>query len=210
MFFVQNGTPWNTIQFFYYYLFFFSILAGISTNEILIKSKKVTKLLILSIVFIFTILGSWATLQHYLPPMPQAIVSPNEYEALKFLSTQPDGIVLTYPFDEDKAKAAVNNPPRPLYLYDSTAYVSAISGKQVYLEDEVNLNITGYDWLNRKKEIIDWHNEHDLSKAKEFLIKNKIKYVYWLSGQHAFWGDKQLGLVKIFDNKEAMIFLFKK
>ena len=78
MFFVQNGTPWNTIQFFYYYLFFFSIFAGIVISWL---NKR------FAVIFlIFAVLGAWTTLQHYLPRMPQSLVSKNEIEALDFFS----------------------------------------------------------------------------------------------------------------------------
>src|SRR3990172_3661184 len=90
--------------------------------------------------------NSIGTLGHYLPARPPAMISNEELEALKFLSTQPMGVVLTYPFDKFKAKEAEANPPRPLYLYESTAYVSSFAKKPVFLEDEVNLDITGYAW----------------------------------------------------------------
>ena len=131
MFFVQRGTPWNTIQFFYYYLFFFSILAGISTSLLLEKLKYVFKIYLLSLLILFTLLGVWSTMQHYLPLMPQAKISTLEMEALDFLKNQSQGIVLTYPFDVVMSKEAESNPPRPLFLYESTAYVSAFSQKSV-------------------------------------------------------------------------------
>ena len=34
VFFLQKGTPWNTIQFFYYSLFFSGILAGVAMPEL--------------------------------------------------------------------------------------------------------------------------------------------------------------------------------
>jgi len=212
MFFVQRGTPWNTIQFFYYYLFFFSILAGISTSLLLEKLKYVFRRFLIIFILLFTILGVWSTMQHYLPLMPQAKISTLEMEALDFLKDQPQGVVLTYPFDAIMAKQAESNPPRPLFLYESTAYVSAFSQKDVFLEDEVNLNIMGYDWKKRRQDVLDWYEESDEKKARQFLKDNNIAYVYWLKNlpgntyQHAYLGDSQLGLTKIFENKEVTIF----
>ena len=209
MFLVQNGTPWNTIQFFYYYLFFFAIFAGISMSWIKTNFKYY-------LFLIFVILGAWSTLQHYLPKMPQAFISNNEKEALSFLSEQPDGVVLTYPFDGDKAKEAIANPPRPLYFYDSTAYVSAFSKKQVFLEDEVNLNIMGYDWKSRRKEVLSFISNLDIEVGKNFLKTNDIKYLYLvkenspLQGELLRLGSKELGLVKIFENKEVIIYEYAK
>lgn len=207
MFFVQNGTPWNTIQFFYYYLFFFAVLAGIVMSQIKSKSKYI-------VFAIFAIFSSWSTLQHYLPKMPQAIISNDEIEALNFLLREPEGIVLTYPFDSDKAKAANNNPPRPLYFYDSTAYVSAFSGKQVFLEDEVNLNIMGYDWKSRRNEVLQFISNLDPVRGKEFLDKNNIKYLYLvkenspLQGELLKLGSADLGLKKIFENKVSILYRY--
>ena len=212
MFFVQRGTPWNTIQFFYYYLFFFSILAGISMSLLLEKLKYVFRRFLIIFILLFTILGVWSTMQHYLPLMPQAKISTLEMEALDFLKDQPQGVVLTYPFDAIMAKQAESNPPRPLFLYESTAYVSAFSQKDVFLEDEVNLNIMGYDWKKRRQDVLDWYEESDEKKARQFLKDNNIAYVYWLKNlpgntyQHAYLGDSQLGLTKIFENKEVTIF----
>lgn len=205
IFFVQNGTPWNTIQFFYYYLFFFAILAGIVMSQIKSRFKYI-------IFVIFAIFSSWSTLQHYLPKMPQAIISNDEIGALNFLFRQPQGIVLTYPFDSDKAKAANSNPPRPLYFYDSTAYVAAYSKKKVFLEDEVNLNIMGYDWKSRRNEVLQFISNLDSFKGKEFLDKNNIKYLYLvkenspLQGELLRLGSADLGLKKIFENKGYIIY----
>ncbi|MEK7168639.1 MAG: hypothetical protein AAB778_01375 [Patescibacteria group bacterium] len=207
MFFVQSGTPWNTIQFFFYYLFFFAIFAGIVMSQIKSRFKYI-------IFVIFAIFSSWSTLQHYLPKMPQAIISNDEIEALNFLSRQPQGIVLTYPFDSDKAKAANSNPPRPLYFYDSTAYVAAYSGKQVFLEDEVNLNIMGYDWKSRRNEVLQFISNLDPLKGKEFLDKNNIKYLYLvkenspLQGELLRLGSADLGLEEIFENKVSILYRY--
>lgn len=205
MFFVQTATPWNTIQFFYYGLFFFAVFAGIAMNQIKYKLKYL-------IFVVFAIFSSWTTLQHYLPKMPQAIVSNDEIEALRFLEKQPDGVVLTYLFDTNKAKEAVKNPPRPLYFYDSTSYVTAYTNKEVFLEDEVNLNIMGYDWKSRRLDIEWFVSNLDPVKGKEFLSNNSIKYLYLikenspLSGELLKLGSADLGLKKIFENKVSIIY----
>lgn len=196
--FLQKGTSWNTIQFFYYSLFFSGILVGIVLG-------KLNKLLIVLFV-VLTIPTTILTLKDvYIPGRPPAMISREELSALKFLKNQPDGVVLTYPFDSIKAREAENNPPRPLYLYESTAYVSAFSGKTTFLEDEVNLDITGYDWRKRREGVKNWYKERDPEKAREFLRKNNIKYIYWINGQRAYLGESQLGLIRLFENKEVNI-----
>lgn len=141
MLFVQQGTAWNTIQFFYYSLFIAALYAGTAVR----KFPAVFQVLIV----LLTLPTAYLALQHYLPARPPAMISVHELSALKFLSQQPAGIVYTLPFDKKAADAAASHPPRPLYLYESTAYVAAFSGHPVWLEDTVNLNITGYDWQSR-------------------------------------------------------------
>jgi len=204
MFFVQKGTPWNTIQFFYYTIFFISILAGVVLGELKIKRSIAVG------IILFTIPTTFITLiQHYIPSRPPAKISSGELEALKFLSDEPTGVVLTFPFDKELAKLAEPYPPRPLYLYESTSYVSALSRKDVYLEDEVNLNITNYEWKQRREKSLELLNTLDHSVARSFLEDNNISYVYWVGDQRARLGEGQLGLIKIFENGEVDIYKVK-
>jgi hypothetical protein len=207
MFFLQTGTPWNTIQFFYYSLVFSGVLAGVFLGEWLETQKNnKKKILTITSILVLTLPTTMATLKHYLPARPPAKISHEELEALSFLSEQPDGVVLTYPFDRIAAEAAVTNPPRPLYLYESTAYVSAFGDKPVYLEDEVNLNITGYDWRNRREEVEGFLDSLDHQRVWSFLRENNITYVYWIKGQRARLGEGQLGMTRIFENSEVDIY----
>ncbi len=200
MLFVQKGTPWNTIQFFYYSLIFSAILAGIALKSL--KNKFIAIIIIL-----VTIPTTIITLKDvYIPSRPPAKISNSELEALSFLSKKNDGVVLTFPFDKSKADEAVNNPPRPLYLYDSTAYVSAYGNHPVFLEDEVNLNITDFNWRERRKEVEAFLNTLNQSEAKKFLKNNNINYVYLVKPQRAKLGEAQLGLDKIFENNEVNIY----
>lgn len=196
IFFLQKGTPWNTIQFFYYSLFFSSILTGIALSKI--------NRYWLIVVVLLTIPTTLITLKDvYIPSRPPAMIGNDELSALNFLAKQSDGIVLTYPFDSVASRLAENNPPRPLYLYTSTAYVAAFSKHPTFLEDEINLDITGYNWQERRKEIEEWYKEKDQIKALDFLKKNNIKYVYLLKGQ------RQLNFEKIFENKEVSIYMME-
>jgi hypothetical protein len=200
MFFLQKGTPWNTIQFVYYSLFVSGILAGVLLGELLQKLVSRKAIVLGSVVVLLTIPTTIGTLGHYLPQRPPAMVSGQELEALQFLEKQPTGVVLTYPFDSALAKAAEANPPRPLYLYESTAYVSALSGKSVFLEDQVNLDITGYDWKTRRDEVEGFLQSSDLKLVRNYPRQRNIAYVYWLKGQRAVVGEGQIGMERIFEN----------
>ncbi|MBX4205561.1 hypothetical protein KW795_00010 [Candidatus Microgenomates bacterium] len=204
MLFLQSGTPWNTIQFFYYSLILLGILSGI----VMVKMSK----LLIVVIILVTVPTTIATLSYdYLPFRPPAKISGTELTALQFLSKQENGVVLTYPFDAAKSQEAINNPPRPLYLYESTAYVSAYSNKPVYLEDQVNLDITGYNWRERREKE-DWFiKTTDQKDAENFLKENNIKYIYLakslspLPGENLKLGTKQLNATNIFENSEIVI-----
>jgi hypothetical protein len=204
MFFVQKGTPWNTIQFFYYSLIFGGMVAGIEIWKMLKNISLVKRILVLITIMAFTIPTTIASLGNYLPPKPQSILPSGEIEALKFLSKQPFGIVLTYPFDLEASNKA--QAPRPLYLYTSTAYVSAFSGKPVFFEDQINLDIMQYPWQTRRVDVEKFLSTFDIDSAINFLKENNITYIYWLKSQHARQGDKQLSLTQIFQNTDVTIF----
>ena len=188
MLFVQSGTAWNTIQFFYYSLFFMSLLAGESIQNF----PKLLKILIV----LLTIPTAIQTLPHYLPSRPPAKISIQELEALKFLAGQPAGVVLSYPAIVKNTQA-----PRPLYEYESTAYVSALSNKPTFLEDEVNLNIMGYDWQTRRKQVDLFWNNPDLS----FLVAHNISYLYQINKM----GTIPAGMTIVYENPTVAIYKIK-
>ncbi len=197
MLFVQKGTAWNTIQFYYYSLFFASLLSGIVFAGILknFSSRKLGSLVALGMI-VFCIPTTISVLKHYLPARPPAMISVNELAALNFLKNQQDGVVLVMPFDRKAAQDAVSKPPRPLYLYESTAYVSAFSGKPVWLEDEVNLDITGYDWPARRTELT--LALESSSSFSAFVESNNISYVYVAQDQAEKYKNVLGGLNKIY------------
>lgn len=207
MLFTQKGTAWNTIQFLYYSLIFAGIVAGIEIDSWVNNLSLFKKSLIIIVFVLITIPTTIASMDNYFPVKPQSMLPTSEVEALKFLSTQPDGVVLTYPFDADKALAA--KPPRPLYLYTSTAYVSAFSGKTTFLEDQINLDIMQYPWQERRASVEDFLNMANTFTAQSFLKENDISYVYWITGQHAKIPDVNLSLMPIFKNSDVTIFKVK-
>ena len=80
-------------------------------------------------------------------------------------------------------------------------YISAFGEKGVYLEDEVNLDITGYNWPERRKNVIEFLSVLEQNDAQGFLKDGNISYIYWLKGQRAKLGEEQLvRRAKIFGN----------
>lgn len=208
LFFIQKGTAWNTIQFFYYFLFFFSLLAGIALGEFIekTKSKRFKVIRVIAIVVILTLPTAYGTLREYLGKNSPARLSFEELDGLEFLQKQPDGTVLTFPYEWKRRLRSDITYPLPLGIYETTAYVSAFSDKKVHLEDEMNLTITGYDWEERKKAVFDFFTAKKAQKARKFLEKENISYIYLVREQGLSQGEGALGVKKIFDNPEVRIY----
>ena len=206
MLFIQKGTAWNTIQFFYYSLFIGSIYSGIAVSIIInkLKSSLILKFLFIVAICVLVIPTTFDTLKNYLPSRPPAKVSNFEIEALRYLRSQESGVVLSYPFDKSLADREINNPPRSLMYYETTAYISAFTGFPSYLADEVNLNITGYDWKNRREEVLKFFNETNGNLNLDFIHDNNIRYIY-LSNEQASKLNTS-GLIEVFSNIEIKIF----
>lgn len=203
--FIQKGNPWNTIQFFYYFQFFAAIFAGIVAGRVFesrlsLALKAVCCILLISLTVPTTVI----TLKDsYLPSRPPSRISREELQALAFLTKQPKGVVLTYPFDPVWRGKFIE--PKPLYAYETTGYVSALTDKPVFLEDEMNLEISGYQWNVRRDEALQFF----LAGSQNFIAGNKISYIYLVKGQSLVQDRENLNLEKIFENEEVVIFKTK-
>ena len=186
---IQKGTPWNSIQFLYYPLFFTAFLSGtflINFNPTLKFSnfKFQIKNLVIIIIIMMTVPTTLSTLSYYLPKTPHAILPWEEIKALQFLSRQPEGSIITPPFNP-YLKDIYNNPT-PLFAYADTAYVTAFSGKIAYLADTMNLNISGYDYQKRQNLLKHLYDPTLPNSRKNQVLatitqKNpNIKYLYLL------------------------------
>lgn len=209
--FIQKGNSWNTIQFYYYFQFFMSILSGVVIGKWLNSEAKSLKLIItkftsMTLLVLLTAITTFSTLKNdYLPSRPPSRISIEELEALNFLKSQKDGVVLTYPYNTEWKN--IFSEPRSLYAYEATAYVSALASKTVFLEDEMNLEITGFDWKSRNTEISRFFLTADQKWGRKFLIRNNIKYIYLVKGQNMNLGLGDIIGEKIFENGEVMIYL---
>jgi len=201
--FVQKGTAWNTIQFFYYFLFFFNFYLALSLSSFM-KFKKRGIFLILLVLFLI-IPGNIGSLRNYLGWPPPAAIFKEEVEALSFLKKEKQGVVLTFPYDKYQ-KDRYKETPLPVYIYESTAYVSAFSNKRSFLEDEVNLDISGYDWHGRRDELVRFFGSDDEIWARGFLLNNQIAYIYLVDDQRFSLSEEDLGLEMIFNNQKVKIY----
>ena len=182
LFFVQEGTPWNTIQFFYYTLFIFNLFTAEVLSEIFKKRNKVVIPIVFLVVFLL-LPSNIGSLKNYWGWPPPAMISTAQAQALRFLSKQSEGIVLTYPYS-DSFKSLPLSTPKPINFYETTAFVTAYSGKQTFLADEMNLQITQGDVGDRKNMVTDFFsNGMDKDKAFDFLASNNIRYVFLNQGE---------------------------
>lgn len=200
--FIQKGNSWNIVQFLYYGLFIMAIFAGIAVDKVFKKLPKILAWGVFAALVLLTIPTTLNTLTHYLPERPPASLSADEFTGLNFLKGQPDGTVLSYPFDE-KLRSNFSTP-LPLSVYTSTAYVSAFSGHSSFMEDTINLEILGIDYksrLNIAKEIFK-----NQSNSKKLLAENNIKFVYLFKSLKLDLDQNKMGLETIYENDEVKVF----
>ncbi len=189
----QSVNPWNSIQFLYYGLFFL----GVYTVKMLPKN-----LVFMSLLMLVGIFGSVGTIRDYLTKNSSSRVSHIESIALSTLKGQTPGIVLS-PLHGGRS---VLSAPQPLYDYVSTSYISALTGKQEFLSDTINLDITGVDYNSKKVEVMRFYNTNDIVWAKQFLQKNNISYVYETPIKKLTISPSDLGLMPLFISGEVNLY----
>ncbi|MCL4366975.1 hypothetical protein M1563_02300 [Patescibacteria group bacterium] len=210
IFYIQQGNPWNTIQFSYYALYLLSVGAGASLYLLSKKLPTILGLGFILLVLVITPISSYATFKSGFYNLPPARLMTGELAALDFLHNLPSGIVLTYPYDKNLKNSFTN--PYPLYMYETTSYVSAFSGKTTFLEDEIQQEIlegnqsSGDNYQKRLVEENDFFNSKDISWSIAFLNNNHIEYIYLPIQYHLALNIDSLGLKNIFENDEAVIY----
>ncbi len=197
--FIQSGTSWNTIQFFYYFLFFMNFYLAIFMERLFKKN-----VLLAAILIILAIPTTISTLRGYWGYPPPAAIPNQELIALDFLKRQPQGNVLTFPYDKYQKQG--KETPLALYLYETNAYVAAFSKKPTFLEDEMNLEIMGCDWQKRREDSEKFFSSDDQIWARGFLLNNQIDYLYLVDQQNFLLSERDLGLKMIFEEGQVRIY----
>jgi hypothetical protein len=196
--FIQKGTAWNTIQFFYYFLVFANFYLA------LFLSKQKSNIFIIVFLF-FACITSISTLKDYFGTPPPSALPENEVIALDFLKQQPYGNVLSFPYDSGKKQGM--STPIPLYAYETTAYVSAFSGQASFLADQMNLDITGFDWPDRLSQSQKFFSgQYNKFQARGLLVNNQIDYLYLIGGQLLPYSLEDLQISQIFKQDQVQIF----
>ncbi len=206
--FVQQATAWNIVQFLYYAIFLSNILLVV----FLVPRLSSTFFSLATIVIFSTsILAVIPTYQNYLGNPSPASLPVGELEALSFLRLQPTGIVLTYPYDPE-VKKGYSSTPIPLYAYETTAYVSAFSHHRTFLEDQMNLNNSAYNWQSRLDAVNKFFSQQSVFTNRGFLLNNQIDYIYLTTTQAKLiqLSETAISVEIIFQNSSAVIYRVKK
>lgn len=192
---IQRGEWWNTVQFLYYATFLSNVYAA-KTLSIWMDGSKIQKILV-ALVVTLTIPNALDTARIFASYPPQSYVSEMELNALSHLKTLPQGVVLALP--SGRAIAGGEMIPKPLYSRYDTAYVAAFSSQQTYLNDLVQMRLTGIDYLKRLSDV-ESHN---------CAVLLQVKYIYLAGDEMQIENWKKCDTYnfrEIYKNSEATIY----
>jgi hypothetical protein len=208
MLFLQKGVAWVSVQFMQYVLLITGFYGAIFTYSILKKIKLVLlKLLFVLILLLLstpTVIGNFV--EFYGKP-PNAIISNSEIEALTFLkaNSDPNDVILTPPYNK-YAKNDYKKNPLPIYTWFGTAYVSALTERNTFLNCEEQLLIMGYDVEERLTEVENFFSQENFVFNNKFLTNNNIKYIYIPTPRKYTLQEEENNLTKVFSNDEVNIY----
>lgn len=203
--FLQKGVAPNTSQFLQYFLLLFGLLAGISTSKFL-KALRLTpsKIVAASLIILFSIPTQVGLLFEFYNRGAYAMISKDEVTALDWIKNNigNDAIILNPPYDPE-----LNLRDKIPHVWDwsDTAYVSALTGRTTYFEDQEQVDIMGYDWGGRAetKKIIFKTADVDVFSQK--LKNSRSNILYFPKILKPKIDPSLAGLKRIFENNEVEI-----
>jgi hypothetical protein len=173
---VQRGVWWNTVQFLYVSLFLTGILAAEAVDKLLTSRRMINYSIILLIV-VLTIPTNLDVIRTFTKFPGTAYIADSELQALQALNAMEAGVVLTPPFGP---KAKSGKVPDLGRTYD-TAYVAAYSGKQTYLSDLIQLELTNIEYKSRQ-EMVEKFDCQVLEEVEYLYEYQDYQYVNLFSG----------------------------
>lgn len=203
-FFIQKGNPWNTIQFFYYFIYFVALFTGAAIFFLWQKLPRLVGLITVGLILLLAPINAVVTFQSYFSASPPSRLTGGEWTGLQFLKKLPPGVVLTYPYD--KNQRGKFSDPFPLLIYETSNYVSAFSNKPAFVEDEIQQEILQNDYQKRLVASTDFWQGRDQSWSEKFLRENNIRYLYLPRIFRVNVDINTLKLKKIYDNGEVSIY----
>jgi hypothetical protein len=192
---IQKGVWWNTVQFLYYSLFLANIFVAYFVSQLL-SSRKWLGIIAAIVIVVVTLPNAFDTWRTFSSFPPRSYISDQEMELLSALKKQPAGTVLALPLDaieiDKSAKLA------PLYERYDTSYVAAYGGHPTYLNDLIQLQLTGIDYDVRKSEV----------EGADCRVLGQVKYIY-LAGdlsQLNNWTDCGTSIRAIMQNNAGAVY----
>ena len=189
--FIQKGTWWNSIQFLYYAIFAAGVLAAEFVWWCCHKRSSLLTWAVGLLCIAAFLPTNYETVTLYTSHKNVRYIPDEEVQALTYLRSLPDGVVLTQSFRAKESSILAEN-------YD-TAYVTAFSGKPMFLADRDQLNLLGISYQEDLKTLT--------SDPCSFIAK--VQYVYIRTNAQ----DKTMQtcverldtLERVFQNKTASV-----
>lgn len=155
---IQKGDWWNTIQFLYYGIFFASVSLADVLHSIYLRNKKYFVACAL-VVFLLSLPANIDIIKIFIYSKSSYIPTA-EVNILGKLKNMKDGVVMAQPFYGNNTSILADTV--------DTAYVSAISGKQTYMADEIQMRLLGLSYEKRMSAL----------KSDPCSLLDGIDYVY--------------------------------
>lgn len=156
--FIQRGSWWNTIQFFYYAIFLANFFSAFLVYD-LFKSKKLASIIIGTVLLIAVIPNNFEIVKGF-AELKGVHISDNELSALSYLKKKPDGVVFSaFHIIDQESRSSFSN----------TSYVSAFTGKQEYINNTMQLELMNIDYKNRYEKV----------KSLDCYFLNNVDYIYY-------------------------------
>ena len=160
---IQKGDWWNTVQFGYYAIFLSNFLLSILLFDLITHVKKFV-VVIAACIILLTIPSTIVTIKGFMSTS-STYISTAELKAMSELKKLPNGVV----FNSFEAPNGY-----PFLDYRTSGYVSAFTGKQMYLAHLGPLNIIGVDASTRLSRV----NTNDCT------VFNEVDYIYYVKGHN--------------------------
>ncbi len=205
--FIQKGNPWNSIQFIYYFLYLSAVFAGFGLVVLVRLLPRAISVLVVFVIILASSISPFSTFRSAFQGAPSRLTA-GELEALTFLTSQPEGVVLTHPFVKDLRKSY--SAPFPLAVYETSAYVSAYSAKETFVEDEFQQEIFQNDYKSRLTDANKFFYGKDYVWSKNFLSGSNIAYIYLPKLYGVSLNKELIGAKEIFSNSEAEVYKVEK
>jgi hypothetical protein len=198
MFFVQKGEWWNTVQFLYYGLFISTIFTALALFK-LIELKKWYLGVFVALLILISLPIDVDLIRSFTSPFSMSFISRDELKGLQYLKNQPDGVVYTPLFQEKMKDNYIY--PYPMFSNQDTPYISALTGKQVFLSTLLQLRILGINYNQRLNAV----------KSADCDVVKNITYAYIVReyrGDHFFINciKRSKKFKVIFNNSEVTIY----